>query len=517
MSTTDTADLEQWLAEPQRKRELLNPFDPSTPTTLLDAANELCRGYMQGEKDDYHLLQPHHAEWLDHLDSDEDLILNCHRDGLKTTVVLCYLALRLEYDDGFRAIWAMNNKTMAKKKTDLEFNRFVERNPWLVTLQESARLTDTIELKEFPNGSTLTASWLDGGIDGDRAHLLVLDDLIKARGDGNPEDVHEWAEGTAFPMVKKTGSKVLIGTRKRPDDIYAHYRDMGSFAVAEYPALLDVWDRAHTDGEASDRRPDEAHYTEVGDHLVLWPEARGLEWLEGERASMSDYRFYREYCLSFIGASGSLVDEADVNRLVDDGGCSIRREAPPRRLRPGEGEYTLVCFDPAQSPTGDNAAFTAWHIGRDGRRRLLDAIARTGMAPSSIKAALADLDERYDPAVIVIENNGMQQYVENDAIEFSPAMRAKVVGLPTTGKKHSWENGIPRLQTLVQRGSIQFHRGHEGTETFIEAMLSLDLEDGQIVGHTPDLIASWYMAEEAIRRLDYLEDRDETTSGVQPI
>lgn len=507
----------------EAKREVLNPFDG--PATLLDAANELCRGYMSLERDDYHLLGEHHGEWLRLLDEEGKLVLNCHRDGLKTTTVLCYLCLRLEYDAGFKAIWAMNNQDMAVEKADTEFNKFVGRNPWLTNLQEDDRHRNTAKKKEFDNVSSLRATYLDGGIDGERAHLLVLDDLIKARGDGDPESVREWVEGTAFPMVKESGRTVIVGTRKRSDDIYQHYRSLPAYSVAEYPAILGVWEREH--GAADDvdaRRPPAEHYTDVDGQRILWPEARGPEWLAGKRDEMADHRFFREYCLSLIGGSGNLVDKADVDLLVEDGGCSIRGQSPPSTLTPGAGEATIVAHDPAQSPTGDDAAFVAFRVGRDGRRTLLDARAETGMAPSQVKATLLDLDDRYNPALVVIENNGMQQYVANDAIEFSPSLRSKVTGIPTTGKKHSWENGIPRLRRLTENGGIQFYRGHKGTEDFIQAALSLRLKDGKLEGHTPDIVAAWFMAEKGVRQLeengfigDSSPDADESDTGVYGI
>jgi hypothetical protein len=470
---------------------------------------------MRGERDGYYLLGEHHGEWLRLLDDERKLVLNCHRDGLKTTIVLCYLALRLEYDDGFRAIWAMNNKGMAKKKTDLEFNRFVERNAWLTNLQESQREIDTIELKEFGNAATLTATWLDGGVDGDRAHLLVLDDLIKARGDGDADDVREWVEGTATPMVKDNGRTVMVGTRKRQDDLYQHYRSLPAYSVAEFPAVLEYWEQGNaTAGDLDDRRPPERFYTTVDDPWdggkmhVLWPEARGPEWLAEKRDEMADFRFWREYCLAFIGASGNLVDANAVNRNVNDGGCSIRGRAPPEKYRAGAGEAIVVGHDPAMSPTGDDAAFVVQLLRRSGERVLLDAHAEQGMAPSGVKARLQEYDRRYDPALIVIEDNGMQQYIVEDAIEFSPALRSKVTGLSTTSSKHSWENGIPRLRTLVESGGIQFYRGHGPTEDWIQAALSLELSDGKLQGHTPDLVAAWYMAEQGLRRFEYGQDRD---------
>lgn len=493
---------------PETKRDLLNPFEG--PASWIDFANELTRNYMAEEMEDdpYHLLGDHHERWLEAFDGG-DRVLLCHRDGLKTTITLTYLIASLEYKDGFRAIWAMNNQGSVKKKADTEFWKMVERNEWLTNLN-GPRKKDTIEAKEFANGSIMNSGWLFGGIEGDRAHLLVLDDIIKEKGDGDTEDVLDWIQAVSVPMVKEGGRTVMIGTRKRPDDIYNDYRALEGYAFDEYPAILDYWDQQFgADDDWADRRPDEELYTEVEDPWnegetlqVLWPEARGPEWLAHKRSQMSDHRFWREYCLVIMGSSGNLIDATDVRTPAQDGGCSIDDRDPPPKYRAGPGEAIILGHDPANSPTGDDAAFSVWLLQRDGRRRLLDAHAEVGMQPSEVKTQLVEYDRRYDPAMIVIENNGMQSYVAEDAIEFDAQLAAKVTGLTTTGAKHSWENGIPRIRTLVDNGYILFHRGHRPTEDFITAMQSLERRDGKLHGHTPDLIASWYMAEKGFRRLE---------------
>ncbi|NHN40548.1 hypothetical protein G9C85_02700 [Halorubellus sp. JP-L1] len=511
-------------------RAAYNPFEHGC---WLDFANKLTQGYMQAEYDDWSPLGDHHEQWLRHLageaDVDGDLALLCHRDGLKTTIITAFAVACLEYLDGYRVIWAMNTMDQAYEKADRELNKFIDRNPWLLNLNKP-RDTDSKKTKEFANGSSLTTGWLKGAIEGARAHLLILDDIIKEQGDGETESVLNWVDGVAQPMVKDDGRTVMVGTRKRPDDIYNHYRDYEGYALREFPAILDTWDQEfREDDDWQARRPDPAYYTEVnspwrdGETLqLLWPEARGPEWLADKRTKMADYLFWREYTLTIQGASGNLIEKSDVDQLVDDDGCSIRGREPPRELTPGAGEATVVAHDPAQSDTGDLAAFVAFRVGRDGRRRLLDAHAAQGMQPSEIRATLMDFDDRFDPAVVVIESNGMQQYVANDAVEFSPSLRAKVTGIPTTGRKHSWENGIPRLRTLVEQGGIQFYRGHGPTEDFIQAALSLTLQGGRLEGHTPDYIAAWYMAEQGIRRLEEIgaldgADDDADDTGVSGI
>ena len=510
----------QAMEDPATQREILNPFDGCPWDVYF---NRLTEGYMDAERDPHVPIGDVHVHWAEQFAGEGNIGMLAHRDALKTTFTLGYLIACLEYIDGFRAHWITNTQGQAHKKADTEFWKMVDRNPWLVNLN-SEPVQDTKEVKEWAHGSSLHAGWLFGAIEGDRSHLLVLDDVIKEHGDGETENIIQWIEGVTVPMVKDSGKTAVVGTRKRPDDIYSHLIDREAYDFTEYPAILEEWDREFgEDDNWRDRRPPEELYTEVRDPWhdgetihVLWPEARGPEYLAKKREQMSAHLFWREYCMVIRGASGNLIEEADVNKLVDDGGCSIRGREPPRRMRPGAGEATVVAHDPAQSGTGDNAAFLAFRVGRDGRRRLLDAKAEKGMQPSSVKATLADLDERYDPAIVVIESNGMQQYVANDAIEFSAALRAKVTGIPTTGKKHSWENGIPRLRRLVENGGIQFYRGHPGTEDFIQAAMSLELSDGKLKGHTPDLIAAWYMAEQGIRQLEEmgaLEEGDDESAG----
>lgn len=508
MSSSDNVDRETEEVEltDTQIRAAYNPFEHGC---WLDFANKLTQGYMRHEYDPWSQLGEHHDQWIRHLageaDADGDLVLLCHRDGLKTTIITVFAVACLEYLNGFRVIWAMNTQDQAFEKADRELNKFIERNPWLVNLNKP-REEDSKKTKVFANGSSLTTGWLFGAIEGARAHLLILDDIIKERGDGETKEILNWVDGVAQPMVKEEGRTVMVGTRKRPDDIYNHYRTYEGYELREFPAILDVWDQEFgEDDDWQERRPDPDLYTEVpspwsdGASIdVLWPEARGPAWLSNKRSKMADYLFWREYTLTIRGASGNLVNEAAVNRLVEDGGCSIRGEEPPRIYRAQSGEQIVVTHDPAQSPTGDKAAFLVYLVGSDGQRTILDAHAEKGMAPSAIKAKLSDYDVRYDPSTITIEDNGMQQYVVNDALEMDARMQAKVRGEPTTGQKHSWENGIPKLRNLVENGAIHFYRGHNATEEFIQAILSLELDGGKLSGHTPDLVAAWYIAEKTI-------------------
>jgi hypothetical protein len=499
---------------PAVQRKVLNPLD-GCPWSVF--ANRVSEDYMAEEADEFVPLGPQHYDWIERFAAGEDFALLAHRYALKTFTILTYIAGRLEYDPGFTALWITNTQDQAKDKADREFNKLVRRSPWLMNLQEDVRQEDTIQTKVFPNGSTFNSAWLFGGLEGARADLIVFDDVIKEKGDGDTHDIWQWITGAAMPIGKRDSQEVFIGTRKRPDDIYEYIRAETEFPLYEYPLVLDFWDQEYgADADWQQRRPDPELYTDLENPLsdgddtiqVLWPEARGPDFLREKRGKTGSQMFQRAYCLVLSGAEGDLVDKPDIDKPVDEGGCSIRGRSPPQQYRAGPGETIVVSFDPASSPSGDNAAFESWLVRRDGTRVLLEAIAAKGLKPSQVEETLVGLDRRYDPAVVAIEDNGIQQFIVESAIEWDAQLAAKTVGFNTGSEKHSLENGIPRLQTLVENGRIHFYRGHDGTEDFITAAQSLRMSNGTLEGHTPDLIMAWYMAEKAIRRL-HVDDGDQ--------
>jgi len=530
MSTATTADVLEALEDPDEVRKMFNPLDGSSWPLF---ANRVSEDYMAAETDEFVPLGPQHHDWIERFAAGEDFALLAHRYALKTFTVLTYIAGRLEYDPGFTALWITNTEGQAKDKADREFNKIATRCPWLTNLQEDVRQEDTIQTKVFPNGSTFNSAWLYGGLEGARADLIVFDDVIKEKGDGDTHDIWQWITGAALPIGKRDSQEVFIGTRKRPNDIYEYIRAETNFPLYEYPLMLDFWDQEYgADNDWEQRRPDPELYTELENPLsdgadtvqVLWPEARGPDFIKEKRGKTGWQMFLRAYCLVLSGAEGDLVDKPDIDQPVDEGGCSIRGRTPPQKYRAGPGESIVVSFDPASSPSGDNAAFEAWLVRRDGTRVLLEAIAEKGLKPSQVEETLVGLDRRYDPAVVAIESNGIQQFIVESAIEWDAQLAAKTVGFNTGSDKHSLENGIPRLQTLVENGRVHFYRGHDGTEDFITAAQSLRMSDGKLEGHTPDLIMAWYMAEKAIRRLHVGgqdagddEDDEEDDSGAYGI
>lgn len=302
--------------------ETFNPFNGCPWRVYLNALSEW---YMTREDGEFVPLGDHHVHWAERFANGDDFTLLAHRFGLKTFVVLGYILARLEYTDGFTALWLTNTKTQAKDKADREFNKLTRRAPFLTNTVEENRTEDTIQTKTFENGSAFHSGWLEGGIEGARADLIVFDDIIKEKGDGKTSDVWDWCAGAALPIGKRDSQEVFIGTRKRPGDLYAYIADKTEYPIVEWPLIRERWQANDSDtvGELAPKQ----YYTEIPNPLgagdgsvhVLWPEARGTDFIQEKYPKVGTKMFDRAYCLitgNFEGLVYKWFD--DGHKLGDD-------------------------------------------------------------------------------------------------------------------------------------------------------------------------------------------------------
>lgn len=306
----DADALSAAVTDPETKQEVLDPVDG--PAEWIDLVTEISRGYMRGEDDDFQLLGPQHEEWLDRFAAGQSFGLLAHRFSIKTLTTLSWVAGKLQYEPGTTVLWLTNTRTQATDKAHHEFNKLVRRNPWLTELQEDKRTVDNASKKLFENGSTLAGGWLFGGLEGARADIIIFDDLIKEKGDGDTRDIWEWITGAALPMGKDDSQEIFIGTRKRRGDIYEYIAQKTGYPVIEYPLVRDIWKR--NEDAAAGRLADRELYSEINSPLpaedgtieVLWPAARGEQFIAEKRSKVGRQMFERAYCL-VVGNREGLV------------------------------------------------------------------------------------------------------------------------------------------------------------------------------------------------------------------
>jgi hypothetical protein len=492
--------------------------------TKLPASDlrELCRdnfglfadvvtyNWLQESPTQWEEIPDHFLHWNEMVESSPLNIILAGRKHTKTTFVCCKIMHQSEFVDGHASLyWANTENQVEDRMTELE--EMIDTNPWLENLHSDGALKS----KTFSNGSKLHTTWVTGAVEGGHVNLSIGDDPLKEFGDIPDERIEEWYGKVIVPMLNRDGLHVIVGTRKRPSDLYEILRtknadsDWGlpSYNLVEYPAIREVWL-----GKYGDDRPDNLAsadlYTEVNAPQlaaaldvpgktvsVLWPEGRPAQWLAGRLGAQGKPYFIREFCMVFSQAADAIITRDDI-----DDHCSLHDSAPDFvDVGTADCPYTRTAIgvDPASTQGTDHSSFVTLGVRDSGVRDILSVFNAEAINPARFKAKLQELDRRYAPSAIVIESNGMQQYIIDDAVEFDRSLPIK--RHHTSQQKHSWKTGIPRIAHRIGQGGYQFYReADDNTEELIDALTSLVMKDGKLQGHTPDPVSALYQAEQAI-------------------
>ncbi|WP_273835145.1 hypothetical protein [Halococcus sp. PRR34] len=524
--STASADLQQALQAsetpfhdinelpPADKRELCRPQDDGRDDlrfwvfSNLVSLNFLDVGPTQWER-----VPEHAMDWHERVESNPLNIILSGRKHTKTTFVLAKIMYKSQYIEGHTSLYWANTEGQVEERMG-EFEEMCEANPWCDNLLDNkGESVGALKRKPFPNRAQLYTTWVESSAEGGHVDFSAGDDPLKEIGGIPDERIEAWYSKVIVPMLNRGGVHVLVGTRKRPTDLYellrtktqdrAAFDDLPSYNLAEYPAIREPWIEKY--GDRPGDLADESLYQEVeaptlanaldvpGDTLsILWPEGRPADWLAGELGAQGKPYFLREYCMVF-----SQVEDAIIQRAHIDERCSIH-DAPPEIVTP-DSPYTRVAIgnDPASTKGSDSTSYVVLGVRPSGVRDILHVFNAQSIDPGRFKSKHQELDMLYSPSAIVIEDNGMQQYIVDDAVEFDRSL--PIQGETTTERKHSWEDGIPRIAHRVAQGGYNFYReGSDHTEQLINALTSLTMDEGELQGHTPDPVVAMYLAEKAI-------------------
>ena len=515
-SDTPFHDLNEALS-PEEKRRLCAPSaDPEDDTPFWLFANLVSLNYLDVRATQWEHVPEHAMDWHRQVHTNPLNMILAGRKHTKTTWVLTEIMYKCQYIQGFQTLYWANTEGQVEERMT-EFEEMCEENPWVDNLvTDSGESCGALKRKSFRNKSRLLTTWVEGSAEGGHVNMSVGDDPLKEVGGIPDEKIESWYTGVVEPMLNRDGIHVIVGTRKRPNDVYEILRtknadndqfdDLPSYNLMEYPAIREVW--ADKYGDRPEDVADESLYTTIEDPTlaralgipgtevsVLWPEGRPAKWLRRKLGAQGKPKFDREFCMVFSNVANAIIKRADIEEH-----CSIQA-APPWEVNPLDSPYAriVVGVDPAGPSGGDSSSYVSLGVRESGVRDIVDVYNAESINPSRFKRKLQELDERYAPSEIVIESNGMQTYVVEDAVEFDRSLPIK--GANTSGRKHSWEDGIPRIAHRIANGGYQFYReddrGH--TEQLIDALTTLVMdENDRLQGHTPDPVSALYQAEKAI-------------------
>lgn len=502
--------------------------DPAAIREFLDGkfrlfANVVTYRWLEPKPEEWFPFPDHAADWHRHLhEGDYSPMILSGRKHTKTTWVLCEILYHHQYVDHWRTLYWCNNATnqLVSRMTELE--EMIEANLWLDNLHRGNpdnqnNIPRDIKEKNFPNGSTLYGTGVGGGIEGSHVNMVIGDDPLKELGDIPDEDIVDFYQKVIVPMADSSDLNVIVGTRKRPKDIYHLIRevtagleefDISGYQLIEYPAVREAWVEKYGD-RPENLATGDLYTTEDAPQLaealglpgdtvdILWSEGRGPKFLLGKLARQGKPSFMREFCMVFTH-----VEDAIIKRELIDGPPVSIDDSPPVDWSEIEErdiglERIAVGIDPAVVEGSDNNAWATVGVDGEGTRYVLDVTYNDGLSPRRIREETISLWERYEPAKIVWESNGWQEWLAEEQVQFPDYLPMEMAG--TTQRKHSWQSGVPAIADMVESGQYRFFRDDEGTEDLVDALCSLRMDDNDhLSGHTPDVVMALYMAEKGL-------------------
>jgi len=176
-----------------------------------------------------------------------------------------------------------------------------------VGLSEESRSVAAWELAA-PNRGSVRSAGAGGGLTGNPAHLVVIDDPFKNREEAesaaNRERINDWYKSSARTRLRKGGAIVIMHTRWHQEDLAGErLKAMAEDELADQWVIVSlpaIWEKpAIAEGKTFEEYQREllreGVYINEKDPLgresgeALWPEEYNLEWLAETKASVGDY------------------------------------------------------------------------------------------------------------------------------------------------------------------------------------------------------------------------------------
>lgn len=366
----------------------------------------------------------------------EDYI--CYRIALDPNIRILYVAGRIEH-----AKKVLN--TVKRRLTDGRSSLVARYGPFYYDGQERDGFPWTNEYVRVANATsderdyTLETRAITGNVAGNRADLILMDDVQEYKTLTMTEDRLNRMRQDFFSRLGHEGAIVNVGTRIGVGDV--HERLLLDDAVDNLVLLPAI----NADGEP------------------LWPEAWPLDKLMRRKGQMTPYLWAATY-------QQAPTDDSVATFASDiiEGASAADRTASPVT----DGSQTIIGVDPAI--TG-HTAFVVGHISLDGVLTVIDAEDHEALGRSeAIMQKLDRLVHIYRPTEVVVERAAFQAALSRDdrlqqmASDYGFVIREHV----TANRKADPTYGVASMPTDMLRRRLLIADGNEYTRARLSKLRS---------------------------------------------
>jgi hypothetical protein len=322
---------------------------------------------------------------------------------------------------------------------------------------------------------SVQAFGVHGNVLGARLDLIILDDILDPENTRTPQgrqDLWDWYHATLAGRLTRRGRVVCIGTAFHPEDFLHRIAVQPGWKAFRYPVVDE-------NGEPR------------------WPERWPLERVLKKRAELGPLEFARQMLCLARDDNESFFKQEWINAALARGDGRRMAEVGLQTVPRGCHVVTGVDLAVQKHAAADLTVFFTIIVHPDGTREVLCIEAGRWIGPEIVDKIL-DINRRYLPSVIVVENNAAQDYI----LQFVRNRSAAPIVPFTTGKnKLDVAFGVPSIGTEMANGKwvIPNEGGtcHREVDAWIREMLYFDPR-----AHTGDrLMASWF-AREGVRLTD---------------
>jgi hypothetical protein len=320
---------------------------------------------------------------------------------------------------------------------------------------------------------TIEAIGMGGQVYGNRADLIVLDDVVTLSNANEWAKQQEWIRQEVASRLPPGGGQLLVvGTRVAAVDLYkelrnpSHYTDgVLPWSYLSMPAVLEYADDPKgwkTLWEKSEQPLTEDDTPDENGMFDRWTGPR-LTAVRNEAGPSKWSLVYQNLDIAENAIFDPMCVRGAVNGMRKSGALVAGAAGHPDN---SNNFFRVIGIDPAM--TGDTAAVAYAVDRRTHKRYVMDVHIMTSPTPAAIRSLIKEWTDAYKPHVVIVESNAFQLFLTQDE-EIRNFLSTRGINYRphyTGNNKQDPEFGVaslaPLFGTITKRDGVMNNFKHAG-------------------------------------------------------
>ena len=280
-------------------------------------------------------------------------------------------------------------------------------------------------------GSKLHLRGVNGFFRGLHTGTVICDDMpdeSSIYSQDQRDKLRDLFYGGITPIVEPYGNLIVSGTPYHQADIFSDIKKDKRFKIFEYPAVFP-------------------------DGSLLSPDRFTFDKLEEERQSLGTLRFTREYLVVPISDDATIFPYDYLKRGtigMENISYVDNVDQFPIKMR----RVVVGCDFAVSGDVGsDYTVYTVWGVDNNGVYYLMHIWRKRGASYLEQINQIVSLNQRFRANKVICESNGFQKNLSTMARE--RGMKNIEEFNTTSGNKKSWEDGLPSMSAMFERGILK--------------------------------------------------------------